>query len=303
MRLAALSSYVPATRVSVTECVTASGTAAAEAKAFGRLFGFEKVAQTTTDMPLSQAFCQVLDGLNPRVILPDTVIYVHGNPVQYAEGNNPLQALLEHHPMLAAVEDVYEMDQQNCSTLFWALDAARGLLAEAARSVLILAGDSLHQMPLAERYAPGVTVIGDAYCALLLDDMPGGTQIENIWLKSRKEFYFGRFGSEAQSADFNAAHSEMVAQILDHIGFDPASTEPILGHNVNRLCWSRYAKESGIDPNRIWLDLLPDTGHCYTVDAALMLARLYASDHSGAAMLSVGQGGFLGGCRVRKEAA
>ncbi len=303
MRLASYARYIPEIRVPVAECVTASGASVAEAKAFGRLFGFDCIAQTETDMTLSAAFSKVLDGIVPTATLPDTLIYVHGNPVQYRDEDNPMSHLLQAHPMLAGIEDVYEMDQQNCSTLFWALDAARKLLDDDARSVLILAGDSLHDMPLDERYAPGVTAIGDAFCGLLLDDAPGGTQISDIWLKSRSEFYFGRFGTAEQSAMFNSAHSDMVDEILGAVHFDRSGPDPILAHNVNRLSWSRYTKETGIDRRRVWLDLLPNIGHCYTVDAALMMDRLQKSDHQGAALLSVGQGGFLGGCRIHRDAA
>ena len=132
---------------------------------------------------------------------------------------------------------------------------------------------------------------------------PGGTQIENICLNTRSEFYFGRFGTAEQSAAFNLAHGDMVDQILAAVGFDHAGTAPILPHNVNRISWSHYAKQRGLDKDRIWLDLLPDIGHCYTVDAALMLDRFAASDEQSAAMLSVGQGGFLGGCMIQKAAA
>ncbi|WGW04517.1 beta-ketoacyl-[acyl-carrier-protein] synthase family protein [Tropicibacter oceani] len=303
MRLASFSKYVPEGRIPVSDCVAATGASQGEAKAFGRLFGFDSVASTPADMTLEAAFGQVLDRVAPGAVLPDTLIYVHGNPVQYAEGRSPVQALVASHPILAGIEDVYEMDQQNCSTLFWALQAAQRLLADDARAVLVLAGDSLHQMPLGERYAPGVTAIGDAYCALLLDGEAGGTQIDNIWLKTCSQHYAGRFGTAAQSAAFNAEHTALVNAILDGTGFDVASDAPILPHNVNRLSWTLYAKQTGIDRDRIWLDLLPDQGHCYTVDAVSMLDRVRGTRCPEAALLSVGQGGFLGGCMVRREAA
>lgn len=303
MRLASFSKFVPETRVGVEACAVAAGAHPAEAKAFARLFGFESTACTDPDMSLSAAFLKALDGLEPGRTLPDTLIYVHGNPVQYPEGANPAERLAEVHPLLAGVETVLEMDQQNCSTLFWALDAAQKMIDADARAVVILAGDSLHEMPLAERYAPGVTAIGDAYCALLLDGAPGGTRIDNIWLETRSEHYSGRFGDAEQTAAFNADHGALVDAILDGIGFDRAGQTPILPHNVNRLSWRMYCNQTGMDKERIWLDLLPQQGHCYTVDAVSMLDRFAGSGLPDAALLSVGQGGFLGGCMVRAEAA
>lgn len=303
MRLASFSKYIPSKRVSVENSAIAAGAPPAEAKAFARLFGFASTSCTRADTSLACAFGRVLDGLTPGAALPDTLIYVHGNPVQYAEDCNPVDTLMAAHPVLVGVETVYEMDQQNCSTLFWALDAAQRLLDTDARSVLVLAGDSLHEMPPGERYAAGVTAIGDAFCALLLDDEPGGTQIGDVFLNTRSEFYAGRFGTEEQTAAFNANHAVLVDTILDAIGFDREGEVPILPHNVNRLSWTLFARQTGLDKSRIWLDLLPDKGHCYTVDAVTMLDRFRGANIPQAALLSVGQGGFLGGCMVHAEAA
>lgn len=294
MRLAAHSTYIPLGRKSVVQCVTASGASEAEGKAFGRLFGFDSVALSDDAEDLEAGFRRVLDGLMPGKKLPDTLLYVHGNPVQ--PGTLPWS-----HPVLGQIDDTFEMDQQNCSTLFWALDAARRLLADGSTGVLILAGDSMRGLPDKERYAPGCTAIGDAYAALLLDDAPGGLQIDDVYLDTRAEYHFGRFGSPDETGQFNAAHTTLVSQILSGLDCDADGHEPILPHNVNRLSWYKYAKDTGIDARRIWLDLLPEIGHCYTLDAMLMIDRWVKSDEASAAMLSVGQGGFLGGCRVSDD--
>lgn len=303
MRLVSFATHIPQDRLPVADCVTASGAPAIEAKAFARLFGIDSVAASPANRTLSQELGRALEGLAPGGPRPDTLIYVHGNPVQYPEGQSPIEDLIATHPILARIAIVLEMDQQNCSTLFWALDAARHLLDDGAGAVLILAGDSLHQMPLSERYAPGVTAIGDAYSALLLDDGPGGLRVENLWLQTRPRHHAGRFGTADETADFNLRHGGHVDEILGGLGFDRQGDAPILPHNVNRLSWAKYARDCGMDLSRIWLDLLPGDGHCYTVDAVSMLGRFRASGHSRAALLSVGQGGFLGGCLIAREAA
>jgi len=304
MRLASFAKFVPEGRKTVAEIVTSSGASAAEAKAFGRLFGFDRVAVTDNTASVADTFHHVLDTMMAAdAALPDTLIYVHGNPAQYDMTAHPVDALLASHPMLAQVQDWFEMDQQNCSTLFWGLDAAQRLLEGDARRVLVLAGDNLSQMPVDDRYAPGVTAIGDAYVGLMLDAEKGGTQIGDIFLKTHSDFYAGRFGTARQSASFNATHGDLVREILDATDFDADSTAPILPHNVNRLSWTQFSRETGMDRDRIWLDLLPDVGHCYTVDAATMIDRFMTSVEQSAHLLSVGQGGFLGGCKITKEMA
>jgi 3-oxoacyl-[acyl-carrier-protein] synthase III len=118
MRLAAIATHIPDTRQTVADCVVAAGGTVSEAKAFGRLFGIDTVAVTPADQTVQAIF----GALIAQVVgtdVPDTVIYVHGNPVQPgADG-----AVLAHvRAMLPGVARTYEMDQQNCSTLFWALE-------------------------------------------------------------------------------------------------------------------------------------------------------------------------------------
>lgn len=306
MRLAAYATYVPDTRVLVEDCVTASGATRGEAKAFSRLFGISEVALTPQGTSLTDVFGQVLTKLGAdwptSALLPDTLIYVHGNPVQADTGAELLSTLCAEQAVLAAVETRFEMDQQNCSTLFWGLDAAQKLLsAGLSRSVLVMAGDCLSAMPLSERYAPGCTAIGDAFAVLVLDAQPGGIRLEDITLATRAEHHTGRFGAAAQTQAFNLQHSAFVSEILGWLGLDAESVEPILAHNINQISWSKFCKDTGTDRRRVWLDLLNGTGHCYTLDAALLLRRFFGSGDPMAAMLSVGQGGFLAGCRISKD--
>ncbi|MGC1497631.1 MAG: hypothetical protein WA790_17640 [Sulfitobacter sp.] len=301
MRLVSQAHYIPDTRQSITDAILANGQSIYEAKAFGRLFGFENVA-TLADKTLTHAFETVLGSLDIETDLPDAVIYCHGNPVQYTGDLSPVEELVKTHPALKNVEHVFELDQHTCSTLFWALDVAQGLLRDGTERVLILAGDSVEKMPLTERHALGVTAVGDAFAAIMLDDSPNGTQFDDVYLDMRPEFHRGRTADAKQTGEFNTHHSELVQQILDNVDRSGSRPTAILPHNVNMLTWQKFAKESGIERKDIWLDLLPDVGHCYTVDAATHLDRFFESDTMDATMLSVGQGGFLGGCVLRKEA-
>lgn len=296
MRLAAIATHIPDARQTVADCVVAAGGTVSEAKAFGRLFGIDTVAVTPTNQTVQDIFGALIAQV-AGTDLPDTVIYVHGNPVQPGAGG----AVLAHvRAMFAGVERSYEMDQQNCSTLFWALEAARLLLeAGTARHVLILAGDCMNGLAAGERYAPGCTAIGDGYLALMVDAQPGGVRLSAPFLATRAVHYSGRFGSTNEVQAFNAGHSLFVCEILEGLGTGIASEgPPLLGHNVNRLSWAKFAKDTGLNRDRIRLDLLPAVGHCYTVDAFLMLPQLLADRQAEGDLLSVGQGGFLAGCKV-----
>lgn len=304
LRLAALANLIPQNRRAVADCIAAAGGKAMDAKVFSQLSGVEHVAVFHDNVDAIALFgtlvAEAIAASAPEAELPDTLIHVHGNPVQAGVGGTLIRTLQLRSPLLSKIERSYEFDQQSCSTLFWAIDAADRLTAAGvARSVLIVAGDILTVLPGAERYAPGCTAIGDAAAVMLLDRRPGGVRLGEAFLATVPGHAKGRFGNGAESAAFNACHTNLVLQILAALGSeDQTCTRPILGHNVNRVSWSRFLADSGMSPDRVRLDLLPHVGHCYTLDALLMLPRVLDEGGEEADLLSVGEGGFLGGCRV-----
>ncbi|MGL6209189.1 MAG: hypothetical protein ACRC14_05090 [Paracoccaceae bacterium] len=304
MRLCALASHIPADRIETEAIVRAGGGSPAEARVFQRLFGIDHVAVLPADRKLVDQLALVLDRLATATSdgLPDVLVSVGGLPLQFPAMRAALRHLLDAHPLMSAIGRQYEVDQTNCSGLFWALDLARTLL-EAGRAlrVLVLAGDSHLGQPLSDRYVPGCTLMGDAFCGLILDAAPGGLQLSQIALNTHPEFSFGRLGNVAQMGQFFAAHCRIVRQALDQAGFDWAGREPLLPHNVNSLAWQMFCRETGVAESRVALGLLPDIGHCYTSDPFLLLDRHLGSDNrlaEGATLISVGMGGFAGACRV-----
>jgi 3-oxoacyl-[acyl-carrier-protein] synthase-3 len=306
MRLAAIAAHIPAGRIDADDIVRAAGRPLSEARVFKHLFGIEQVSASSAPRPLAAEFEPILDRLlddhtGPR---PDAMIYVHGLPLQYPRGHSPL-TVLGSHPMLAGVKFKYEVDQHNCSGMFWALEMARHLLhGGIAHSVLIIAGDSHANVPLADRYVPGCTLMGEAYCGLVVDQECGGWRFEPMVLHMKPEFHFGRAGTAQQMSAFFSGHSKMVKSALDESGFDWLGAAPLLPHNVNRLAWQQLCREHGLDYGRVDLSLLPDVGHCYTSDPFLLLCELLGSpevEADAATLISVGMGGFVGACTIHKQ--
>ena len=306
MRLTALACHVPERRLEAEAIITAAGGRRAEARAFTKVFGIERVAAAAAGQPLAERFAPVLHSLARirRTAPIDTLIYVHGLPAQHPPGLSPLPDWRrDHQALLGSVRLFYELDQHNCAGLFWALDTAAQLLrAESARCVAILAGDCLADFPVSRRYVPGCTLIGDALAALVLEAGPGEIQIGPIALAHRPEFAFGLYGSEAEVRRFNQAHDQMVAEALAAVGFRWCGEEAILPHNVNKLIWLPFCRRHQVELARLHLHLLRDIGHCYTTDPALLLHRLLSDRTPGVevvSLLSVGLGAYTGACRVR----
>lgn len=306
MRLVQLASHIPPARIGAEEIIRAAGGSPAEARVFERMFGLEQVAAVPEGETLAQQFDHVLGALAAQHsgALPDALIYVHGQPLQYAAGQSPVAALCASQPLLAGITRRYEVDQYNCGGLFWALDLARTLLrTKLARAVLVLGGDSHIGLPLGDRYVPGCTLMGDAFCCLILDQAPGGVRVGEVALCTHPRFARGRAGTTAEMGDFFAAHGGIVRQSLSRIGFDWDSTSPLLPHNVNRLAWQMFCRETGLAPERLRLSLLPEIGHCYTSDPFLLLKRELPALGAGqtCAILSIGMGGYAGAAPISRS--
>lgn len=306
MRLATISAYVPESRVDAEEVVRAAGGSRAEALVFTRLFGINQVSSSRDGMSLTSTFGVVLDNLLHRHegLAPDAAIYVHGLPLQYPEGRSPLSEL-PNHPLLANVRVRYEVDQHNCGGMFWALEMAYSLLRSGlSRSVLLLGGDGHQGLPLSERYVPGCTLMGEAYCGLIVDSELSGWRFRPIALHMRPEYHFGRAGTVGEMNAFFAAHNEMVKAALDETRFDWNSSSRLLPHNVNQLVWKQMSQSHGLALDRVDLGLLPDIGHCYTADPFVLLSNFLTEtpDHlAPVTLLSVGMGAFIGACQLHQS--
>jgi 3-oxoacyl-[acyl-carrier-protein] synthase III len=306
MRLAAYAKHIPLERLPVADCVTAAGYSRAEAKAFLRIFGIAHVHAYPRDQLLSELLSKILDLLHDnadeQAMLPDALVYVHASPLHALKVAEVLETLSLSHPLLRDVEQIYEMDQNCCATLFWALKAAQNMLKQgAARSVAIIAGETFSALPLSERYMPACTILGDAFTGLLLDRRKDGPQIDEIVLQSNPEYHFGLYGTTGEIHRFNRAHTGLVHEVLRALDFPAGNDEPILPHNINSFSWDQYCAATSTKRENVWLELLADFGHCCSTDAFLNLDRFLQTENLGSAvLLGVGQGGFVGGCRVTK---
>ncbi|RNM20612.1 3-oxoacyl-ACP synthase [Dickeya undicola] len=306
MRLTRFVTWVPEQRLNASEIIRAAGASASEARVFSQLFGFQQVAALDSDVPLASVFQRLLSELQRQSPHPehpaDVLIYAHGMPVQAAERHPWLAQLSREHPFIRDNAPCYELDQQNCATLFWALSLAQRLLSQSrVKRVVIIAGDTLSAFAIQERYFPGCTMVGDAFAALLLENQPSGLQIESVYTGQRPEFHEGIHGSEQAKKAFYQAHDQLVFDALPKMKAGNLTQLHLLPHNVNRLSWLNYSRRHQHPLENIALGLMPDIGHCYTVDPLLLLPAALPAIQSGKphVMLSVGLGAWIGSCRIR----
>ncbi|HHQ4530368.1 TPA: hypothetical protein ACSP1Y_004183 [Aeromonas hydrophila] len=304
MRLASLSIHIPTTRIPVQTLAVASGCTPMEAKVFCRLFGINNVsAHSDRETPLHSMQTVISDAIQSAGTLAiDTLIYVHAFPVQSADHQCRISELIDTMPALRSVHNCYEVDQHNCAGGFWGLSIAQSLLSQAAAErILILIGDSFHELSPEYRFVTGCTMMADGYAALIVDELPGPWQIERIYTHHESQYHQGLFGDEQQNQSFYHAHDTLVNEALAALDDHNNPHTAILPHNINSISWFNYSHAFPEPGSRLDLTLLPDIGHCCAADPFLLMHRYYQSSDNQSqrwALLSVGSGGYVGACSI-----
>ncbi|MEE3918898.1 3-oxoacyl-[acyl-carrier-protein] synthase III C-terminal domain-containing protein [Micromonospora sp. BRA006-A] len=102
------------------------------------------------------------------------------------------------------------------------------------------------------------------------------------------EFNAGLSLTAAMSLEFQQRYPDALAEVIlaavARAGITVADLDVVLPHNVNRVSWVRVARKVGIPVERLFLDNMPVTGHCFCADsflnyvAARELGRLRPGD-------------------------
>ncbi|NKI73720.1 3-oxoacyl-ACP synthase [Dickeya sp. CFBP 2040] len=305
MNLVSLKTYVPKTRIPLDTLVESRGGKSSEAKIFRQLFGFnhasslaeDESAQTCFLQLLGQACASLIDG--PKI---DAVILVQGLPARSPRQHVDLDVLRASCEAISDQALLFNLNQQNCATLFWGLKLADRLLSRGeVKRVALLAGDTLADFALSERYVPGCTLIGDAFACAILDAGWGECTISDIHCCHRPEFWPGLDGTQDDIRKFYRAHDELAGMALNLYTADLREQAWLLPHNINKLAWQTWARHPANAQQRVATDLINETGHCYTTDPLLLLES-YAPAKTGcpAILLSVGLGGWVGSATVTR---
>jgi 3-oxoacyl-[acyl-carrier-protein] synthase-3 len=303
MNVVSLKTFVPETHISLESVVEARGGPPSEAKTFRQLFGLtgvfslagEESAQTCFQDLIRQACLSLNDDIHI-----DAIILVQGLPARSPRQDVNLDAIRASSRFISDQAVLFTINQHNCATLFWGLKLADRLLHSGdVKRVALLAGDTLADFALAERYVPGCTLIGDAFACLILEAGPGACQISDIHCYHRPEFWPGLDGSQEDTKRFYRAHDELISLVLDHYPTGLREQAWLLPHNINKLAWQTWRRYPMNARQRVATDLTGLTGHCYTTDPLLLL-ETYAPAITGrpAIMLSIGLGGWVGSARI-----
>lgn len=193
----------------------------------------------------------------------------------------------------------FVVSQHACASGLLAVDVAGTLLAadgDPEALALVLTGEKA--LAFETQSIPDVTVMGEGTAAVLVS--AGGERNRVLGYAART---YGRFHgdfimSDAAAKDFQQLYQTALCDVMTaavkEAGCDISDLALVLPHNVNRMSWSGVARELGLPMDKVFLDMVPATGHCFCADPfinhqkAHELGRLRAGDRY--LMTSVGLG-------------
>jgi 3-oxoacyl-[acyl-carrier-protein] synthase III len=279
----AVSAYLPPVAVPIEDIGAGLGLDPAQLRMFRRFYGLSEVRYdpggTATDLMLAAAGkLTALRGQESRVsylLQARTLQTVTPYPA------NPLHEVREALGLAHAT--AFAVTHHACASGLLAVDLAGKLLAadgDPDALALVLVGEKAFT-PVA-RTIPNTTFMGECSAAVLV--RPGGPHDRLLGYASRTygQFYAGlRMGPE-RAAEFELMYLDALAEVIGAAvataGIGLSELDLVLPHNVNRLSWVRLCKQIGYPLERVLLDNVPVTGHCFCADSFINYASALALD-------------------------
>jgi 3-oxoacyl-[acyl-carrier-protein] synthase-3 len=173
----------------------------------------------------------------------------------------------------------FAITQQHCADGLSALDIAGELLRAggdpAARALLVTGEKRLTSLV---RFLGSSTAIGEASAACLIGVGGAGDRVLSYADRTVGLPDPGNWVSEEAANAFNGRYTEDLAGVIEaavlRAGLCLGDIAMVIPHNVSRLLWRRTVSALGLDPARVYLDTVPQYGHCYCSDPFLNLESL-----------------------------
>ncbi|MEJ2853340.1 MULTISPECIES: 3-oxoacyl-[acyl-carrier-protein] synthase III C-terminal domain-containing protein [unclassified Saccharothrix] len=198
----------------------------------------------------------------------------------------------------------YGLSHVACTSVLRAVEVAARFLdrpgAAEGERVLVLGGDHGSACDRS-RVVPSTTVMGDAAVAFLVGRDTGRYRYLGGAGARDTRFHRSLRMTAEDTALFWSVCTDLLVQAVDaalaDAGLDRSDVDWVMPHLSNGMFWRSFSRASGIARDRIRLDLLPERGHTFGVDA---LASLDHVDRRGelsvgdrCLLVSIGQGAYF----------
>ncbi|MFI1018826.1 3-oxoacyl-[acyl-carrier-protein] synthase III C-terminal domain-containing protein [Streptomyces sp. NPDC020965] len=268
--LEAVSSYLPPT-ISVEQLRDPLGLTDQQVRRFTRLYGLDRICQAPdrSETDLLLAAVGKLDALTGREDRVRYVVRAKGLRTTAPYPVSPVQQVREALGLHAAT--VFSVADHGCATGLLAVDVAGTLLAaddDPEALALVLAGDKTFT-PFSQ-WVEDVCVMGEGMTALLVGRNGPRDRVlgydARIHGRADGVIDLDPEGAREAKRIYQDAMGEVITGALDIAGLTIADIDLVLPHNVNRVSWTVAANALGIDRDRVFLDNIARTGHCFCAD-------------------------------------
>jgi 3-oxoacyl-[acyl-carrier-protein] synthase-3 len=250
----------------------------AEVRRYRRFFGLDSVrwspGRGVADLLLGAARSLAsLPGDTERVRY---VIHARSLEPAAPYGASPLTAVVRALGLRRAT--AFAVSQHSCASGLLAVELAGRLLAadgDPDARALVLTGEKAY--PHVSRFIPAVTVFGEAAAACLVALGPERDRLMSYTTTTLGEFHWMTEAGTDLAARFDQAYTRTLVDVLNRAlagaGVGRHRIRLILPHNVNRMTWARVCRRLGLPIERVWLENVPVTGHCFCADPFINLAQ------------------------------
>ncbi|MBP2702773.1 3-oxoacyl-ACP synthase [Microbispora sp. RL4-1S] len=272
--LEAVATYLPSRSVPIRSIADELGLDNAQVRVFERFYGLSHILRepdgTVADLMLAAAGkMEELRGREHRIRY---VIQARTMPVVAPYPVNPVHDVrrilgLDH-------AEAFAVFHHACASGLLAVELSGRLLeADGDPDALALVFTGEKTFTPAARTVPGTAVNGEASAAVLVG--LGGSRDRVLSYATRT---YGRFNAglslaDAELGEFQQIYPDALAEVMlaavDRAGLTLKDVDLVLPHNVNRVSWVRLCKLIGLPLDRVFLDNIPVTGHCFCADPFL----------------------------------
>jgi 3-oxoacyl-[acyl-carrier-protein] synthase III len=285
--LLAVSSHLPET-VPVSALQNSLSLSDQQLRRFTRLYGLDRICQSTeSEAELLLEAAGKLEGLAGREDQVRYLVRAKGLRTTAPYPHNPLQEVRSALGLTRA--ETFAVADHGCATGLLALDVAATLLAEDGDPdalALVLFGDKT--LTPFSQWVADVSIMGEGMAAALV----GARGDQDVMLGCASRIHGRADGQIDMTPEvakearriYQDALEEVVLAACDQAGITVAELDLVLPHNVNRVSWTMSADRLGLPQEKLFLDNIAATGHCFCADpfinyqSARRLGRLKPGD-------------------------
>ncbi|WP_395105043.1 3-oxoacyl-[acyl-carrier-protein] synthase III C-terminal domain-containing protein [Actinomadura sp. SCN-SB] len=272
-RLAEVAAFLPEKEVPIEVVCGPGGPSEADVRLLRRYYGLNSV-RWAPELDLAGLLVSAGERLTTLPEKRDRIRYVIAARTLQVVAPDPgtvLRRVLRELDLEHA--QAFALTQHACASGLLAVELAGRLLAsdgDPEALALVLTGEKA--FTTSAQFIPGTAVMGEGAAAVLVGGDAGpGDAVLSYATRTRGEFREGLTISPEQAARFGKIYTETVAEVMqaavDAAGISMADVDLILPHNVNRISWVRLSRHLGYPVDRVYLDNVPVTGHCFCADA------------------------------------